>query len=248
MEIEKAPESQSKWSPKFREYVDLNEVYKTVPLESENYIIDYINLSENDVFMAKLRGSREYWTVHGLKHDFNYVRLSKKGEGIMMSDTPMERNSNRDFVINANGNVLVFGLGLGLIILPLLSDPNIKSIRVVELYQDLIDIVAPVLKPYDINNKLDIRQGNAFEYVLEKGLKFDTIYFDIWQNITTDNYEGQKTLTKKFSKHLNRDNRFAFMDCWLKKHLAQKVANEKREERMYPRFRHNINPMNYVGQ
>jgi hypothetical protein len=80
------------------------------------------------------------WLTMGLKSDFPYVRLVKKGEGVMMSDTPMERNTNYHILDKANGDVLIFGLGIGLIILPLLRKENVKSITVVELYQDLIDV------------------------------------------------------------------------------------------------------------
>ena len=211
-----------------RQYVDLNKIYPKHRIESENYAINRVSLTEDQVKWEKIRNFRDYWYVAGLQANFEYVNLIQKGKGVMMSDTPMERNTNRHFIENANGDVIVFGLGLGMIIIPLLSDENIKSITVVELYQDLIDTVVPFLKPFDTQNKLKVVQGDCFDYTPEKGAKYDTIYFDIWRDICDDNYEEQKKLTRKFSKYVNRDNPKAFSDAWLKSHYQKERAKEKR--------------------
>ena len=212
-----------------REYIDLNTIYPTEKIESDTYSISRVSLTEDQVRWEQIRNFRDYWYVRGLKANFDYVRLVKKGDGVMMSDTPMERNSNKEFIRNANGDVIVFGLGLGMIILPLLSDDTVKSITVVELYQDLIDLVTPFLKPFDKENKLKVVQGDVFTYTPEKTVKFDTIYFDIWISICDDNYEEQKKLTRKYSKYLNRDNPKAFSDAWLKSHYQK----ERRKEKSY---------------
>jgi hypothetical protein len=212
-----------------REYIDLNTIYPTEKIDSDTYSISRVSLTEDQVKWEKIRNFRNYWYVAGLQANFDYVTLFKKGDGVMMSDTPMERNSNREFIRNANGDVIVFGLGLGMIILPLLADDTVKSITVVELYQDLIDLVTPFLRPFDKENKLKVVQGDVFAYTPEKTAKFDTIYFDIWISICDDNYEEQKKLTRKYSKHLNRDNPKAFSDAWLKSHYQK----ERRKEKSY---------------
>jgi spermidine synthase len=213
-----------------RSYVDLHTVYPAIKLESKNYEIEPFSLTEEQVSLEKMRNFRNYWLTSGLKANFNYVRLVKKGgfNDVMMSDTPMERNTNTDFLTKANGDVIVFGLGLGLIIIPLLSDPTIKSITVVELYQDLIDTVLPILKPLDKENKLIVVQGDAFTYKLKKEAKFDTIYFDIWVNICSGDYEEHKQLMRMFRKHLNKDNPNAFMSCWLHETHKAAIRREKR--------------------
>ena len=214
-----------------RSYTDLNLVYPKDQIESENYSISRIEMSRDRCMMEMMQGARHYWTVRGLKSNFEYVRLYKKGEGVMMSDTPMERNSNREFISRANGDVLIFGLGLGLVIIPLLEDDSVKSITVVELYQDLIDLVLPILKPLDNKNKLRAVQGDAFNYELAKGSKFDSIYFDIWLNITSDDYEQHKQLKKQYRKYVNKANPNSFIDCWLNSYYRKDVAKEKRQEK-----------------
>jgi hypothetical protein len=218
------------------DYKDLHTIYPTEELESETYKINRIVLSEESVTMEHIRHRRNYWYIAGLKADFPYVRLIKKGGsfsggGIMMSDTPMERNTNYDFIQKANGDVIIFGLGLGLIVIPLLKKENVKSILVVELHQDLIDLVEPILKQHDPENKLTIVQGDCFEFhtKIAKERKFDSIYGDIWIDISTDNYDEMKTLTKNWKNHVNRSNPNAFIDHWLKDHLKNKIQNEKRD-------------------
>lgn len=217
---------------KIREYVDLHNIYPEEVLDSNTYKIERIILSEEQVRIEQRRSmfAGNYWATAGLKHDFPYVKLVKKGEGVMMSDTPMERNTNRDFIKRANGDVIIFGLGLGLIILPLLNEQEVKSIMVVELHQDLIDIVQPILKRFDKENKLTIIQGDCFKIheQIPKEKKFDCVYGDIWISICQDNYDEMKKLTKVWKYRLNRSNPNSFIDHWMQDFLKKEIARDKR--------------------
>lgn len=217
------------------DYTDLHTIYPTEPLVSPTYTIDSIVLTEEKVRMEQMYNRRNTWLTRGLKANFPYIRLKMNGKGIMMSDTPMERNTNRDFIQKANGDVIIFGLGLGLVILPLLKKENVKSILVVELYQDLIDLVEPILKKHDTENKLSIIQGDCFEIHknIPKEKKFDSVYGDIWIEICTDNYEEMKILTKNWKNRINRENSNAFIDHWMKDYLKKQIAQEKRESYRY---------------
>jgi hypothetical protein len=217
------------------DYTDLHTIYPQKTLISPTYTIEPIVLSDEQVRLEKMRNFRNRWLTYGLKSDFPYIRLTKNGEGIMMSDTPMERNTNLDFIQKANGDVIIFGLGLGLVILPLLKKENVKSILVVELYQDLIDLVEPILKKQDTENKLSVIQGDCFEIhkTIPKNKKFDSVYGDIWINICTDNYDGMKNLTKNWKNRVNRDNPNSFIDHWMKDYLKKEIEKEKRESYRY---------------
>lgn len=217
---------------KFRNYVDLNTIYPADKIEREVYSISRTSLTESEVRMEQIRGAMDgnSWLFMGLKPNFDYVRLVKKGEGVMMSDTPMERRTNLGFISKANGDVLIFGLGLGLIIIPLLQDEDIKSVTVVELHQELIDVVQPYLKDFDSDNKLTVVQGDCFEYHKEipKDKKFDCIYGDIWIDISTDNYDEMKTLTRFYRGKVNRSNPNSFITHWMKDFLVSEIQKEKR--------------------
>lgn len=131
----------------------------------------------------------------------NYIRLIVDGE-CMMSDTPMEKRTSMDFMINAYGDVLICGLGIGMVILPLLESEKVKSITVIEKYQEVIDCVLPQIKKYDKENKLKVILGDCFEFIPDS--KYDTIFIDIWAYINSDIYkEEMLPLKRKYRKFLS---------------------------------------------
>lgn len=155
-----------------------------------------------------------------------YVRLVVNGE-LMMSDTGMERYSNREFIKKANGKILIAGLGIGMVLKNILDKPEVTEVLVIEKYQDVIDLVKPKFN----HPKLKVIQENIFNYKTKE--KFDVIYFDIWPSINTDNLEEIKILHNKFKYNLNRTNSNCFMDSWLKKYLQNIKRKESRNSWRY---------------
>lgn len=92
----------------------------------------------------------------------------------VFSDSDYEKIANAEFVQNARGDVLIGGLGLGYIVLAIQDKPEVHSIKVVEISEDVIDLVA-YQSPF--NDKVQIINQNIFEY--EPNQKFDTLYIDI---------------------------------------------------------------------
>lgn len=167
-------------------YVDMHEV-----LEEKQQGIAWLNKYKAEGFMAWRQGIPEG----------NYIRLVVNGD-CMMSNTPMEKRTSEVFMKNAYGDVLICGLGIGLVILPLLENDSIKSITVLEKYQDVIDIVLPQIKQFDVNNKLTVIHEDCFEYTTKD--KFDTIFIDIWPYINSDIYhEEMIPLKRKYRKFLS---------------------------------------------
>ena len=144
--------------------------------------------------------------------DGKYVRLLDR-TGCVMSDTDMEKRTNRDFVHNANGDVFIAGLGIGLIVLPIQDKEKVKSITILEKYPEVIELVG---KQLPLNSKVNIIQGDVFEYEFPKGTKFDTIYFDIWNYVNSDIYKEMQILRKKYRKYkrFKTENPKVYMDCW----------------------------------
>lgn len=135
----------------------------------------------------------------------DYVRLVVNGE-LMMSNTQMEKITSYPFLRRAEGDVLICGLGIGLVLLPLFSDPSVKSITVIEKTQDVIDLVLPQIKPYDTENKLNVICADCFEWTTEN--RYDVIFIDIWPWINRDVYEDEMIpLKKKYTKFLSGDRR-----------------------------------------
>ncbi len=140
---------------------------------------------------------------------------------VLMSDTHAERSTNRDVVRAAHGDVLIAGLGLGMIICPIAQKEEVNSITVVEISQDVINLVESHIQKYlkDDADKITVICEDIFEY--KPTQKFDTIYFDIWGSFSGDEYEDTKKLIHKFSRSLIRDGDH-FMDCWMRWLIKEK--------------------------
>lgn len=142
-----------------------------------------------------------------------YIKLTHNGECVM-SDTSMEKRTNMDFYCNAYGDVLIGGLGIGMIVLAIQDKPEVKSITVIEKYSEVIDMVAPQL---DFNEKVKIICADVFEWKPENGVKYDVSYMDIWNWINEDVYEkDMKPLKRKYARFLRSksENPNRYNKCW----------------------------------
>jgi len=92
-----------------------------------------------------------------------------------MEDCLKERQACLDFVINAKGDILVFGLGIGLIIKAIENNPNVTSIRVIEKHDWVIEQIKAQV---GFGPKVTIEKGDMFTYIPTR--KYKTIYIDIW--------------------------------------------------------------------
>lgn len=190
--------------------------------KGENFALKKFTVTEEDVLKVK----RNDW--YGEYTDFvpgeymKLVDLNSVFQDVIMSDTPMERKTNLDLYSKANGHVLIAGLGIGMVLLAIQDKPEVTKITVVEKYQEVIDMVAPQLP---LNEKVEIVQSDIFDYKPARGLRFDTIYMDIWTNIIGDDYEEHLSLERKFKRRLNNENPEAWFGSWRKKdfkHMAKR--------------------------
>lgn len=170
-----------------------------------------------------------------------YARLYV-GNVLMMSDTPMERRTNWEVVREARGDVLVAGLGLGLILYPMLVNPEVRSITVVEKSRDVIGLVWPHVVQYrDEHGRIDHDQITGDRYrgpilnviaadVLTwqppKGSTWDTLYFDIWPDQSLDNLTQIARLHQRFKA---RKRAGGWMSSW----IVDILRARREEERAY---------------
>jgi hypothetical protein len=169
------------------------------PAQSEHFMVDIFEVTPEEVQMCRLRDA---FNGRGEYYGFEpgaYARLSHRVNGgrgaTMMSDTWMEQRSNMEFCNQAKGDVLVAGLGIGMVLLAVQANPEVDRIVVVEKEQEVIDLVEPQLP---LNKKVIIVNDDIFEYHPQH--KFDTIYFDIWDGISADNLPDMRRLHRKASK------------------------------------------------
>jgi 16S rRNA A1518/A1519 N6-dimethyltransferase RsmA/KsgA/DIM1 with predicted DNA glycosylase/AP lyase activity len=142
----------------------------------------------------------------------NVIALFHNNE-IVMSDTNMEKRTNMSFVVEAHGDILISGLGIGLIVMAIQDKEEVSSITIVEKYNDVIDIISSQLK---FNHKINIINDDIYEWSPPKGIKYDVIYHDIWYYINSDVYEDMKKLKNKFKYYLKSKKEFPnrFQKCW----------------------------------
>lgn len=186
--------------------------------------------------LIKFEISKEEADLYNLRAIFNgesimkvrqgtYVKLYVNGE-LMMSDTDMEKRTNIDFVNNAKGEVMIAGLGIGLIIHNLrekVKSKEVTSITVYEKYQDVIDLVSPYFKDFPITYKCE----DILQYKPKKDEKYDTIYFDIWPSINYDNNLPEiRMLHNRWKSH--KKSKDSWMNSWMKEFMQERRKKESR--------------------
>lgn len=184
--------------------------------ESGNVRVEHMEIdkraSEFTHIRAMVNPGRDEYIPQGV-----YVRLYV-GHETMMTDTPMEKHSNRDVVLIASGRVLIAGLGVGMILHPIADKERVEHITVIEKNPDVIKLVAPSLP-----KKVTVVEGDIFEWTPPKGTKFDTIYFDIWPHITLDNLPQMAKLHRRFGRFKAEGG---WMESWKRDHLLRQKRRE----------------------
>lgn len=202
--------------PYFKKQEQVGEVYV------ERFKISQADASRHNSISRYNEEDRVHRTLPG-----HYVRLVIKGE-LFMSDVPMERRTNEEFVTRAHGHVFIAGLGLGMVVKYLIDKKEVTKITVVECSKDVIDLVAPKFKCH----KLNIIHANIYDWEPPKE-KFDCMYFDIWEKISTCNLTDMRNFHKKYRKCLNKSNPNKFIMSWLYSYLLKLKRREKKEEAFF---------------
>lgn len=140
---------------------------------------------------------------------------------MMMSDGANEHSTNYGVLRNSHGDVLIAGLGIGMILTKILEKPEVSSVLIVEKYQDVIDLISPHFQ----NPKLKIICADIREWKPAKGVRFDTIYFDIWADQSTDDLEDMATLHRRFRAHKKPG---CWMESWNRSYLQSRKRRESR--------------------
>lgn len=138
-----------------------------------------------------------------------YTRLSSKENPAWMTDTPAEFNDAGGFIFRAGNikdcNVLISGLGLGMVVKALLRKDTIKSITVIELEADVIKLVAP----HYPDPRLRVINADAWEW--EPDMKFDIAWHDIWGDISSDDLPEMAAMKRRYQRHMTGPG---MQECW----------------------------------
>lgn len=125
-----------------------------------------------------------------LSDKFDVARITRNGS-TWMSITPMELESHITHIMEATGNVLVGGLGMGYYITQIVAKENVKSVVVIEKDPEVIEAYNKLIESnpvYFSNNKLQIIEGDFFDLTLylKENFTFDYAYLDIWLEMDFD--------------------------------------------------------------
>lgn len=132
-----------------------------------------------------------------LQNRLIYTKLLYRGDEIA-NNHPRNRDRHRHFLSKAHGRILISGLGLGETLFELITKPEVEYIRIIELEQEIIKIIAPLVSG---NEKVEILQGDIFEYRPADGEHFDFIYHAIWNDKKEGTLAKRKRLQSIFSNY-----------------------------------------------
>lgn len=208
---------------------NIKDIYKDVNLILENPYYKNINLKDINngefeyinEFIPKNKAINISWILSDKNKEMNdymefgcfkkavSIPILKQGKDIWMSPTLAEQNTINPFIEKAHGNVLTFGLGIGYFPYMCSLKDNVKSITIVELNKDVIDMFNEYILPqFNTDVEINIVHGDIFEYFEDDFLdKFDYIFVDTWK----DNEHGFYMIEKLLEKTNYKGN----IDYWI---------------------------------
>lgn len=146
-----------------------------------------------------------------------YTKLTYRNFTVM-SDTPSEIMDHIFFMHRARGDILINGLGLGVVAEGLMLSPDVKHLTIIEISSEVIQLVGPYLiEKY--SNRLSIIHADAFEWKPPKGKIYDSVWHDIWSTICGDHYDSMKRLHRKYGR------RTKYQDSWCKEEIRRAAKN-----------------------
>jgi len=173
-------------------------MYELIPFVTvpENKIGDFTikrkTIPEDPMLAARMkRDGRNY--VPG-----TYTYLFRNNT-LVMSDTPDEKKDHRLAVKNTEGNCLIAGLGIGMVLNAIALKPEVLHIDVVEVSQEVIDLVSDHYNQL-YPGKISFHCASIFDWNPVKGVEYNMAWYDIWDNFDTNNLSEMTKLHRKFGK------------------------------------------------
>ncbi len=145
--------------------------------------------------------------IHNIKEpgrsipDGTYTRLTHKRE-VVMSDTPAELRDLYPLFGHLEGKLLFNGLGLGVALQGALNKREVDHVTVIEISPDVIALVAKHYRDR-YGDRLAIIQADALTWTPPRGIRYNTVWHDIWPTICGDHYSGMKKLHRRYGKRCN---------------------------------------------
>jgi hypothetical protein len=114
-----------------------------------------------------------------------YTALVHKNS-IVMSDTPDEIRDHLPAIEKAQGEVLVTGLGLGVVVQAMLRKPEVTNVTVLEKSPAGITLVAPHYQQ-QFGARFAVIHADAFTWQPPQGSRYAVVWHDIWTYFLPEN-------------------------------------------------------------
>ena len=133
-------------------------------------IAHYSNETTDNNWLSYLRNKKERHLTHTV--------LLKDGLSMpIMQDSEAEYNEHSWLWKNAEGDVLIGGLGIGMTHHVLINNPKITSVTIIEKYQDVIDLVWDNCVKDD---RFSIVKADIYTWDIPDGSHWNVGWFDTW--------------------------------------------------------------------
>lgn len=153
-------------------------------------------------------------------------------DALWMSDTHDERRDHFFMVREARGDVLIAGLGLGMVALACAEKDEVRTVTVLEVNPDVVALVEPALRARlgDRAHKLNVVCADAMTWTPPRDAMYDAMWWDIWIGLCTDDLDEHATLNRRYARRL-RDG--GYRDAWGSDILRRRRKHEQREQRAW---------------
>ena len=167
--------------------------------------VQHVTPSAHDVAFASIRAMQH---GRGVIHEGETICQILRNGNMWMSDTPDERRDHRSAKWAAKyygGHVLIGGLGLGMFPLFAALQETVTKVTVIEINPEVIEFVVPYLRAAieaqgQDPDKLEVIQADLMEWKPPRGKKYETLWFDIWLDLCTDNLPQMATLNRRYGR------------------------------------------------
>lgn len=178
--------------------------------------------------------------AHKAVPETNVPYLLHNGQYCMSANLTMKLR-HVAFLQKARGDVLLTGLGLGMVAAACKRHPNVTSVTVVEIDKHLINFIRPHIPvnraPYAQAAAI-FERADAYTWSPRFGKTYDCIYHDIWSSLElTSTWVGQQRLMERYAQWLRPEG---VHSCFERDSLAAFVAQLKESGKIniehYPEF------------
>jgi len=169
---------------------------------SGKWSIERVEVSQKDSEAAGLRAMFQAGE-RGRLPPGTYTQLHR-GRALIMSDTPDEIRDHLDPMRRAKGDVLIAGLGIGMVLHGVAQREDVDSVTVIEKSEDVIALVREHYEAKPYGHKITIIQADIFDWKPPKGQTWDYAWFDIWDVLCVDNLKEMTKLHRKFARRAEK--------------------------------------------